>query len=252
VVNPVSFSYYDLATTATHSGMYQQMMVLARYAGFGDLFGVPLPEPLLPPLDVLAEHLAPAGAFAWVDEAGYHVKSVSPFPGSKMFSEAGMMSTAGVGGTALGISILLPSLNRARETANRVKCAANLKQMGLGMMLYANENRGRFPQTLGDLARTREVPLDAFVCPSSDNSLPELARAAIDVQAAWVNENSDYVYLGAGKTQAVGAEVILIHEKPDNHSREGVNVLYGDGHVEFLRMDELQRALQRQAPAGAR
>ena len=52
-----------------------------------------------------------------------------------------------IGIIALLISILLPSLNKARETANRVKCAANLKQIGNGLMLYSNENRGMFPRT---------------------------------------------------------------------------------------------------------
>ena len=47
-----------------------------------------------------------------------------------------------IGIIALLISILLPSLNRARETANRVKCASNLKQIGLAILLYSNENRG--------------------------------------------------------------------------------------------------------------
>lgn len=52
-----------------------------------------------------------------------------------------------IGIIALLISILLPSLNRARETANRVKCASNLKQIGLAILLYSNENRGMYPRT---------------------------------------------------------------------------------------------------------
>ncbi len=51
-----------------------------------------------------------------------------------------------IGIIALLISILLPSLNKARETANRVKCAANLKQVGNALVLYSNENRGLFPR----------------------------------------------------------------------------------------------------------
>jgi len=52
-----------------------------------------------------------------------------------------------IGIIALLISILLPSLNRARETANRVKCASNLRQIGQAILLYANENKGTYPRT---------------------------------------------------------------------------------------------------------
>src|SRR5438045_5318419 len=54
-----------------------------------------------------------------------------------------------IGIIALLISILLPSLNRARETANRVKCGSNLRQVGQAIMLYANENKGgAYPRTM--------------------------------------------------------------------------------------------------------
>jgi prepilin-type N-terminal cleavage/methylation domain-containing protein len=46
---------------------------------------------------------------------------------------------------ALLVSILLPSLNQARETAKRVLCLSNLKQMGLGTFMYAEDNKGLLP-----------------------------------------------------------------------------------------------------------
>jgi len=57
-----------------------------------------------------------------------------------------------IGIIALLISILLPSLNKARETANRVKCAANLKAIGNSLLLYSNDARGAYPRTVYNLA----------------------------------------------------------------------------------------------------
>jgi len=52
-----------------------------------------------------------------------------------------------IGIIALLISILLPALTAAKERANRVKCASNLRQIGQGIMLYANDNKGSYPRS---------------------------------------------------------------------------------------------------------
>ncbi len=41
---------------------------------------------------------------------------------------------------AILASLLLPALNRARESSKTAKCASNLKQLGLGFQLYDNDN----------------------------------------------------------------------------------------------------------------
>jgi type II secretory pathway pseudopilin PulG len=43
------------------------------------------------------------------------------------------------------ISLLLPSLSSVRETANQVVCRSNVRQMGLGVQMYADDNAGRIP-----------------------------------------------------------------------------------------------------------
>jgi prepilin-type N-terminal cleavage/methylation domain-containing protein/prepilin-type processing-associated H-X9-DG protein len=50
-----------------------------------------------------------------------------------------------IGIIAVLISILLPSLNKAREAANSVSCLSNLRQVGLSVQLYANQNKGVIP-----------------------------------------------------------------------------------------------------------
>src|SRR5829696_4460361 len=65
-----------------------------------------------------------------------------------------------IGIIALLISILLPSLNRARETANRVKCGSNMRQIGQAILLYSNENKGNYPRTFYDPAASPSFNVD--------------------------------------------------------------------------------------------
>lgn len=50
-----------------------------------------------------------------------------------------------IGVIAILLALLFPTLRMARESANRAKCGAQLRQLGLAFQMYANANRGWLP-----------------------------------------------------------------------------------------------------------
>jgi prepilin-type N-terminal cleavage/methylation domain-containing protein/prepilin-type processing-associated H-X9-DG protein len=88
---------------------------------------------------------------------------------------------------AILAALLLPALARAKEQANRISCLNNLKQMGLGSQMYANDFNGHLcGDSLAPVAGIPRIPSDddenwqyptyiasvkTFVCPSTKNSV---------------------------------------------------------------------------------
>jgi len=50
-----------------------------------------------------------------------------------------------IGIIALLISILLPALSRARDSAARIQCLSNIRQIAMAVVMYTNANKGVFP-----------------------------------------------------------------------------------------------------------
>jgi prepilin-type processing-associated H-X9-DG protein/prepilin-type N-terminal cleavage/methylation domain-containing protein len=86
-----------------------------------------------------------------------------------------------IGIIAVLIAILMPTLSKAREHANRVKCAANLRSIGQALVMYTQQYR-YYPSCELDgfaVAGAVWVPRlrsllgggkDMFLCPSRDDS----------------------------------------------------------------------------------
>ncbi|HEY7088926.1 MAG TPA: H-X9-DG-CTERM domain-containing protein, partial [Tepidisphaeraceae bacterium] len=239
-MNATGMQYVDLRKTAAEG--YQSLLMISRLAfGLADMWGVNSPEVVLPTYQDLMPQLAPMGCVSWAEPDGFHMRSVCPFPGSQVLAGSqGAFSP--VIGSAFMASVMLPSLSRARETANRVKCASNMRQIGQAMLLYANEHKGAYPATMGELLQ-EEITPNCFLCPTRGTNVPpqiDLAEPAI--KAGWVDSSSDYVYVAAGKNVNMKnlAESVVLYERPGDHGGDGINMLFGDGHVEFVQMGRAQ------------
>ena len=73
-----------------------------------------------------------------------------------------------IGIIALLISILLPSLAKARQAAVMVSCQSQLRQLGLAMVQYANENRDYVLPTGGFYRESTTTPGTADLYARSD------------------------------------------------------------------------------------
>jgi prepilin-type N-terminal cleavage/methylation domain-containing protein len=60
------------------------------------------------------------------------------------------------------IGILLPALQKAREASLEVVCQSNLRQLGLGVQMYADENNGALPQKGPDGSSTSPASSNFF------------------------------------------------------------------------------------------
>jgi prepilin-type N-terminal cleavage/methylation domain-containing protein/prepilin-type processing-associated H-X9-DG protein len=98
-----------------------------------------------------------------------------------------------IGIIALLISILLPSLSRAREQANSIKCASNLRELAKAFIMYTNENKGFFPS--GARYPVGLVKLDDWIWYQEKLVAP---RPAVDL-----NQSAIARYLGSPVTPEI-------------------------------------------------
>jgi hypothetical protein len=134
---------------------------------------------------------------------------------------------------------LPPSRGRARETAKRISCANNLRQIGQAAFLYANENNGHLPPDLPTLFETQDISAQVFVCVSSNVDKATGATTRQIAISLLAGNHISYAWTGAGLTTSAPADVVLafdldLHVPRDEATTTGINVLLIDGSVTFV------------------
>ncbi len=167
---------------------------------------------------------------------------------------------------AILAAILFPVFARAREKARQASCQSNLKQLGLALLMYAQDYDGRFPDSVLYNTWTYGkwvapvVPYiknqQLFVCPSNRNTVNNYGEGAspfaIDYgMNGWRGTQPQDQFTVA--TSSV-ANVLLLCDTalPDPYNRdhlyqndgtrgygfklhnEGANFCFCDGHVKWF------------------
>jgi prepilin-type N-terminal cleavage/methylation domain-containing protein/prepilin-type processing-associated H-X9-DG protein len=166
-----------------------------------------------------------------------------------------------IGIIAVLIGVLLPALSKAREQSNRTACLANLRALGQGMLLYANDSHDWLPdcnppKTYANAAAQSAVLVglatkyvrspQTFHCPSDIDPVPD----TID-NADYESPNSahvSYEYFSIWWRPEDAPRWVRVKKAPlawdhdggssrptpfQNHGIKGGNVVFADGHGEW-------------------
>lgn len=156
--------------------------------------------------------------------------------------------------------LLLPVLGKAREAGRATACLGNLRQIGLGLQLYADENANRLPVMRDAMATnappsTNAPPAWTNALPAPDVVLaphlgePRIWRCPSDHGGVFEQTRSSYAWnnllngQAADRLKVMGLEfdahqIPVFFDKEAFHrargAGRGVNYLYADGHIRNL------------------
>jgi prepilin-type processing-associated H-X9-DG protein len=140
-------------------------------------------------------------------------------------------------------AMLLPALARAKTKAQTVQCMNHVKQLNLALMMYATDNNNRFPA--GDKWCDAIRPYTGgstamYQCPGEPGG-----RCAFSLNSSLANQalssgqspaRTVLVFgSGDGWNQSGAADTA----KPHKHDGRMVIVGFADGHVQMVRLDQI-------------
>jgi prepilin-type N-terminal cleavage/methylation domain-containing protein len=146
-------------------------------------------------------------------------------------------------------ALVLPVVNRGKESARSARCLSNLHQIGLGLQLYVSDNNNRLPAlvdwsaSLGTNSPViNRVLLDhvgsskVFWCPSDREGVFEQTGSSYSWNFFLNGQNADQLKL-LGMNFSLN-QIPLAFDKEQFHRARGAakakNYLYADQHLKNL------------------
>ena len=236
--------FADLAQTAPV--MLQSITNVAQMAQMQAPRGVNIMK-LIPNIATLMPHLGPVGQVGWSYDSGVHVCSLIPFPFSATLSPVGgTMSPAFVG---IAIGVALPAVARARVVARTTLSQNNLRQIGLAVHIWSDmQGGGQLPPDLNTLVKAKLLPPRTLINPRLGEPAPAPEGLTDQQVDTWVADHSGYVYIGGGKTftqmRQGQANTPMAYERFSPELGDTMNVLFADGHVETMPLEQAKQKLR--------
>jgi prepilin-type N-terminal cleavage/methylation domain-containing protein len=159
-------------------------------------------------------------------------------------------------------ALLLPAFGRAKESGKGAACISNLRQIGVALQLYVQENNNRLPlmrdrswTTTNDLPSPDRVisnqlgNIRVLLCPSDkwpgqqQKPAPQLGPTYFEQTGCSYSWNSLINGEDADHLSALGLrfdphQIPLMYDKESFHlargANKGVNYLYADSHIKNL------------------
>jgi len=161
---------------------------------------------------------------------------------------------------AILASMLLPALQQARAKARAIKCVGNLKQVGLALFMYTEDNKERYHQyrDATDTWRWPDLMIsyvgsseEVFRCESQTRNPSRKTDAYIGTHFGWnwrQLNNADVTLsrsvgqvtqpsttIGYGDSNNYVISWYERDHRPVEAHNDGLNIAFLDGHVEWMR-----------------
>jgi len=158
-----------------------------------------------------------------------------------------------IGILALLAAILLPVISKAKEQGRATACLSNLRQVGLALQMYTQDNNNRLPVmydapvVTDSVSPTNPATIDLVLapyldgaqvlrCPSDDKNLFEVTRSSYAWNFLLNGQDADHLVI-FGMTFEPN-HIPLVSDKEQFHRARGEgrgkNHLYADGRIQNI------------------